>query len=64
MQEVAAAQTMAPRGALLIGTAHGNNLGNLLRNPVLNPLVGGVREVTLGDMAARTTNRGQKVRVT
>lgn len=52
---------MAPRGALLIGTAHGHSLSDLLRNHVLNPLVGGVREVTLGDMEAKASNRGQKV---
>lgn len=60
-QEVDAAKTMAPRGALLIGTAHGNNLGDILANSVLNPLVGGIREVTLGDVEAKASNSGQKV---
>lgn len=61
LQEVEAAKTMAPRGALLIGTAHGHSLSDLLRNHVLNPLVGGVREVTLGDAEAKASNAGQKV---
>ena len=46
-----------------MGTAHGNNLSNLMRNPVLRPLVGGVNAVTIGDaMAARTYNKS-KVRM-
>lgn len=61
VQEVEAAKAMAPRGALLIGTAHGHSLSDILRNHVLNPLVGGVREVTLGDMEAKASNAGQKV---
>lgn len=61
LQEVEAAKTMAPRGALLIGTAHGHSLSDLLRNNVLNPLVGGIREVTLGDVEAKASNKGHKV---
>ena len=38
---------------MLIATAHGNTLGDLLRNPTLRELVGGVTAVTLGDAAAK-----------
>lgn len=61
LQEVAAARTIAERGVVLIGTAHGNNLSNLLRNPELRPLVGGVNAVTLGDEMARKLNLTGKV---
>jgi stage III sporulation protein SpoIIIAA len=61
LQEVSAARTIAERGVVLIGTAHGNNLSNLMRNPVLRPLVGGVTTVTLGDEMARKMNNNNKV---
>lgn len=51
--EAAAAKTIAERGVQLIGTAHGNVLENLIRNPVLVDLVGGVQSVTLSDEEAR-----------
>ncbi len=51
--EALAARTIAERGVQLIGTAHGNSLENLLRNPTLSDLVGGVQVVTLGDEEAR-----------
>ncbi len=51
--EAAAARTIAERGVQLIGTAHGNTLENLIRNPTLSDLVGGVQVVTLGDEEAR-----------
>lgn len=51
--EAAAARTIAERGVQLIGTAHGNNLENLLLNPTLSDLVGGVESVTLSDEEAR-----------
>jgi len=51
--EALAARTIAERGVQLIGTAHGNTLENLLRNPTLADLVGGVQVVTLGDEEAR-----------
>jgi hypothetical protein len=63
LQEVAAARTIAERGVVLIGTAHGNNLSNMLRNPELRPLVGGVNAVTLGDEMARKLNLANKVRL-
>ncbi|HEY9774761.1 MAG TPA: R3H domain-containing nucleic acid-binding protein [Planktothrix sp.] len=52
-QEAAAARTIAERGVMLIGTAHGNALENLLKNPTLVDLVGGIQTVTLGDEEAR-----------
>lgn len=51
--EAAAARTIAERGVQLIGTAHGNTLENLVLNPTLSDLVGGVAVVTLGDDEAR-----------
>ena len=51
--EAAAARTIAERGVQLIGTAHGNTLENLLLNPTLSDLVGGIESVTLSDDEAR-----------
>ena len=52
-QEAAAARTIAERGVQLIATAHGNTLHNLIMNPTLSDLVGGIQTVTLGDQEAR-----------
>ena len=52
-QEASAARTIAERGVQLIATAHGNTLDNLIMNPTLSDLVGGVQTVTLGDQEAR-----------
>ena len=52
-QEAVAARTIAERGVQLIGTAHGNSLENLLMNPTLSDLVGGIESVTLSDEEAR-----------
>ena len=51
--EAAAARTIAERGVQLIGTAHGNHLENLIKNPTLSDLIGGIQSVTLGDDEAR-----------
>ncbi len=51
--EAAAARTIAERGVQLIGTAHGKTLENLLLNPTLSDLVGGIEAVTLSDEEAR-----------
>jgi len=51
--EAEAARTIAERGVQLIGTAHGNTLENLLLNPTLADLVGGIESVTLSDEEAR-----------
>lgn len=52
-QEAVAARTIAERGVQLIGTAHGGTLENLLLNPTLSDLVGGIESVTLSDEEAR-----------
>lgn len=51
--EAQAARTIAERGVMLIGTAHGNTLENLIKNPILSDLVGGISSVTLGDDEAK-----------
>jgi len=51
--EAAAARTIAERGVQLIGTAHGRTIDNLLLNPTLSDLIGGIEAVTLSDEEAR-----------
>ena len=51
--EAQAARTIAERGVQLVGTAHGNTLDNLMMNPTLADLVGGIQSVTLGDEEAK-----------
>ena len=51
--EAMAARTIAERGVQLVGTAHGNQIENLIKNPTLSDLVGGIQAVTLGDDEAR-----------
>lgn len=51
--EAAAARTIAERGVQLVATAHGNTLENLMMNPTLSDLVGGIQTVTLSDEEAR-----------
>lgn len=51
--EALAARTIAERGVQLVGTAHGNHLENLIKNPTLSDLIGGIQSVTLGDDEAR-----------
>src|SRR3990170_908851 len=51
--EALAARTIAERGVQLVGTAHGNTLENLIMNPTLADLIGGIQSVTLGDEEAR-----------
>ncbi|MBI3978383.1 MAG: AAA family ATPase [Chloroflexi bacterium] len=51
--EAVAARTIAERGVQLIATAHGNTLENLMLNPTLSDLVGGIQTVTLSDEEAR-----------
>ncbi len=52
-QEAQAARTIAERGVMLIATAHGNTLDNLIKNPTLSDLIGGIDTVTLGDDEAK-----------
>ncbi|UZQ52851.1 AAA family ATPase [Trichothermofontia sichuanensis B231] len=51
--EALAARTIAERGVQLVGTAHGNQIANLIKNPTLSDLIGGIQSVTLGDEEAR-----------
>jgi len=51
--EALAARTIAERGVRLIATAHGSALENLVQNPILADLIGGIQSVTLGDDEAR-----------
>jgi stage III sporulation protein AA len=51
--EATAARTIAERGVQLIGTAHGNALENLVKNPTITDLIGGIQYVTLGDEEAK-----------
>lgn len=51
--EVLATRTIAEKGVQLIGTTHGNCLENLIRNPILTDLIGGIQYVTLSDDEAR-----------
>lgn len=51
--EALAARTIAERGVKLVGTAHGNSLESLIKNPTLSDLIGGIQYVTLSDDEAR-----------
>lgn len=51
--EALAARTIAERGVQLVATAHGNTLDNLMLNPTLCDLIGGIQSVTLSDEEAR-----------
>ena len=51
--EALAALTIAERGVQLVGTAHGNYLESVIKNPILSDLVGGIQYVTLGDDEAK-----------
>lgn len=51
--EALAARTIAERGVQLVGTAHGNYLDSLIKNPILSDLIGGIQHVTLGDDEAK-----------
>lgn len=52
-EEAFAARTIAERGVMLVATAHGISLDNLLQNPTLSDLIGGIQTVTLSDEEAR-----------
>ncbi len=51
--EALASRTIAERGVQLVATAHGNQIDNLIKNPTLSDLIGGIQSVTLGDDEAR-----------
>ena len=52
-EEVRAVKSVAQRGVMMVGTAHGTSLSSLIGNPELNALVGGVHQVILGDAEAK-----------
>ncbi|KAJ7975560.1 P-loop containing nucleoside triphosphate hydrolases superfamily protein [Quillaja saponaria] len=54
--EARACRSIAERGIMLIGTAHGQRLENIMKNPTLCDLIGGIEPVTLGDAEARARN--------
>lgn len=51
--EVLTARTIAEKGVQLVGTTHGNHLENLIKNPPLADLIGGIKYVTLSDDEAK-----------
>src|SRR3989339_1908848 len=51
--EALACRTIAERGVQLIATAHGKILENLISNPTLTDLIGGIQTVILGDEEAK-----------
>ena len=59
--EAAAARTIAERGVQLVGTAHGNTLENLIKNPTITDLIGGVQYVTLGDEEAKRRGSSKSI---
>ena len=59
--EAGAARTIAERGVQLVATAHGNELQNLMMNPTLSDLIGGIQSVTLSDEDARRRNTQKSV---
>jgi stage III sporulation protein SpoIIIAA len=59
--EAAAARTIGERGVNLVGTAHGNTLANLLKNPTTSDLIGGIQYVTLGDEEAKRRGTSKSI---
>jgi len=59
--EAAAARTIAERGVQLVGTAHGNVLENLIKNPTITDLIGGIQYVTLGDEEAKRRGSSKSI---
>jgi len=59
--EAAAARTIAERGVQLVGTAHGSTLENLIKNPTITDLIGGIQYVTLGDEEAKRRGSSKSI---
>ena len=59
--EAEAARTIGERGVNLVGTAHGNTLANLLKNPTTSDLIGGIQYVTLGDEEAKRRGTSKSI---
>ncbi|XP_004290277.1 PREDICTED: uncharacterized protein ycf45 isoform X1 [Fragaria vesca subsp. vesca] len=55
--EALACRSIAQRGVMLIATAHGQQIENIIKNPTLSDLIGGVKTVTLGDEEAKARKR-------
>lgn len=53
LKEAEAIKAVGHRGAVMVATAHGTSIRDLVKNPDLVQLVGGISEVTIGDRAAR-----------
>ena len=62
-QEASSAQTISRRGVRLVATAHGSELSDLMKNPALSCLVGGIQSVTLGDEAVRDLEKRRQCKV-
>lgn len=62
LAEVQACRSIAERGVMLIGTAHGERLENIIKNPSLSDLIGGVETVTIGDQEAQNRNSKKSIR--
>lgn len=59
--EALSARTIAERGVQLIATTHGNHLENLIKNPVLMDLIGGIQSVTLSDQEAKNRHTKKSI---
>ena len=59
--EATAARTIAERGVQLVGTVHGNTLENLVKNPTIADLIGGIQYVTLGDEEAKRRGSSKSI---
>jgi stage III sporulation protein SpoIIIAA len=59
--EAFAVRTIAERGVQLVGTAHGNALENLIKNPTITDLIGGIQYVTLGDEEAKRRGSSKSI---
>ena len=59
--EAEACRTIAQRGVQLVATAHGKTLKDLLRNPPLVGLIGGIQTVTLSDSEAEKRGTSKTV---
>ena len=57
----AAARTIDERGVQLVSTAHGNTLENLVKNPTITDLIGGIQYVTLGDEEAKRIGSSKSI---
>ena len=59
--EANAARTIAERGVQLVGTVHGNAIENLIKNPTITDLIGGIQYVTLGDEEAKRRGSSKSI---